>query len=188
MKRVFMVHGFGGRPDDHWFPWLSLELSARGFSVHAPSMPYPKKPTVAEWVAHLAAVVGKPDAETYFVGHSLGCITIVRYLASLRGRVRVGGCVFVAGFSGNINIPQIAEFYTLPVDVESARRHARGFVCIFSDNDRDVPLPRSLEFAEALGAKAVLEKGKRHFTGSAGVTALPAAFSALMSLSSRVSL
>ena len=203
MKRVFRIHGWDGRPDNHWFPWLSLELKADGFEVFAPQMPHAAEPKVSEWLSFLREYVGRPDKDTYFVGHSLGCITIARYLAELSGTpsasgispskegerkkkegVRVGGCVFVAGFSGNISIPEIREFYELPFDAEKAKLHSDKFVMIFSDNDERVPMGKSLEFAKQLGAKTILERGKNHFRTKDGVTALPSALSALLKMSS----
>lgn len=184
MKRVFLVHGWEGRPGNHWFPWLTLELRANGFEVSAPQMPHAREPKVKEWLEFLKQYVGRPDKDTYFVGHSLGCITIARYLANLPPKTRIGGCVFVGGFSGRLNIPEIREFYELPFDGEQARAHCGKSVMIFSDNDSYVPMEKSLEMARQLGAKTILERGKGHFTATDGVTALPSVLSALLKMSS----
>ncbi len=198
-KRVFLVHGWEGRPDNHWFPWLSWELKARGFEVYAITMPNPDEPKVSEWISAIKSAVGRPTAETYFVGHSLGCIAIVRYIVQMPVKAKIGGCIFVAGFSGDLNIPEIAEFYLPPQTAargqnadrtrtdaeffESAKQHCDKFVTIFSDNDECVPMARSLEFQKALGAKGILERGKGHFSKSEGVDALPSAFNELMIMS-----
>ena len=196
MKRVFLIHGFEGRPNNHWFPWLALELKANGFEVSAPHMPpgtqmhadnergYTRMPRVKEWLEFLKEYAGKPDKDAYFVGHSLGCITIARYLAELPPKVKVGGAVFVAGFSGRLNIPEIREFYELPFDAEKTKQHCDKSVMIFSDNDSYVPMEKSLEMARQFGAKTILERGKGHFTTKDGVTALPSALSALLKMSS----
>ena len=191
-KRVFLVHGWDGRPDNHWFPWLSLELKANGFSaqggpasgweVNAPQMPHAPKPRVKEWLEFLKEYVGKADKDTYFVGHSLGCITTARYLEIRSSKTRIGGAVFVAGFSGRINVPEVREFYELPFNSEKARLHSDKFVMIFSDNDPYVPMEKSLEMARQLGAKTILERGKGHFTAGDGVTSLPSALSALLKM------
>ena len=199
-KRAFLIHGWEGRPDGNWFPWLALELKALGWEVNAPQMPNAATPKVSEWLKFLKDYVGKPDKDTYFVGHSLGCITIARYLAELpmksisplnlplgkgeRGErgARVGGCVFVAGVSGRLNIPEIREFYELPFAQEKAKAHCNKFAMIFSDNDQYVPVERSLEFAEQLGAKTILERGRGHFCTSDGVAALPSALSAILKM------
>ena len=138
---------------------------------------------VSEGVTEIRAAVGRPTAATYFVGHSLGCIATLRYLETLLPQAKVGGSVFVAGFSGNLNIPEISEFYSLPLDMGKAKSHCPKFVTIFSENDSDVSMERSLEFQKALGAKAILERGKGHFTKSDGVDALQSAFKSLIAMS-----
>lgn len=197
MKRVFLIHGFEGRPDNHWFPWLSLELKANGFEVSAPQMPtgtriyadkerrWTQMPRVKEWLAFLREYVGKPNKNTYFVGHSLGCVTIARYLAELPPKVNIGGAVFVAGFSGRLDIPEIREFYELPFDAEKAIEHCGKSVMIFSDNDSYVPMEKSLQMARQCGAKTILERGKGHFTAEDGVTAVPSVLSALLKMAAK---
>lgn len=185
MKRVFLIHGWEGKPNGNWFPYLSLELKANGFEVNAPQMPHAGTPKVTEWLSFLKEYVGKPDKDTYFVGHSLGCIAIARYLEALSPKAKIGGCVFVAGFSGRINVPEIAEFYSLPFNPDKAKAHSDNFVMIFSDNDQYVPMEKSLEMAKQFGAKTILERGKGHFTAREQVTTLPSALNALLRISSQ---
>ena len=182
-KRVFLIHGWGGKPDNHWFPWLSWELKARGFEVYALTMPHADMPKVSEWIAAIKDAVGRPNAETYFVGHSLGCIATLRYLEAQPSKAKVGGAIFVAGFLSDLGISEIAEFTSIPFDVAKAKSHCPKFVAIFSDNDSYVSLPRSLEFQKAIGAKAVLERGKGHFSKSEGVEALPSVFKNIIEMS-----
>ncbi len=181
MKRAFLIHGWEGRPDGNWFPWLSLELKARGWEVNAPQMPSSKTPDTKAWVDFLRKYVGRCDLNTYFVGHSFGCATIARYLAELPPKSKAGGVLFVAGFSGKLIIPDFANF-DLPIEAGLSRKQCGKFVCIFSDNDTDVPLEKSLVFAKELGAKTILERGKGHFCTSDGVTALPSVLSSLLKM------
>lgn len=71
MKRVFIVHGWAGFPEEGFFPWLKSELIKRGFSVFVPVMPNALAPKIEEWIPFLSEQVGKPDSETYFVGHRI---------------------------------------------------------------------------------------------------------------------
>lgn len=183
-KRVFLIHGWDSRPNNHWFPWLIAELKARYFTVEALSMPTPATPHVKEWIATIKDAVGTPDEHTYFVGHSLGCIAIVRYLESLPKKSKVGGAIFVAGFSGNISIPELTEFYGTaekPIDFERVKLICPKIMTIFSDDDTVVPLIKGISFAKALGAKVIIEKGKGHFCKNDGVTALPVVLETLTS-------
>lgn len=74
------------------------ELETKGFTVIVPQLPDTDSPRIQKWVPALAASVATPDEETYFVGHSIGCQTIARYLEGLPEGRNVGGAVFVAGF------------------------------------------------------------------------------------------
>lgn len=50
-----------------------------------------------KYIKHLAALVGPggPDEQTYFVGQSIGCQVILRYLARLPPDTKVSECVFM---------------------------------------------------------------------------------------------
>jgi len=103
MKRAFIIHGWGGSPEEGWLLWLKNELEKREFEVYVPGMPDSKHPKMDAWLERLKKDVGTPDENCYFVGHSLGCISILRYLEGLSQDQQIGGAVLVAGFS-DINI------------------------------------------------------------------------------------
>jgi|GEM_PF-5523511 len=98
MKRAVIVHGYKGKPETNWKPWLKAELEANGYAVTVPAMPEAEQPIARAWHDKLTETVGQPDADVYLIGHSLGCITILRYLESLPENQKVGGVVLVAGF------------------------------------------------------------------------------------------
>lgn len=189
-KRVFIVHGWDGYPEEGWFPWLKKELEEKGFEVFVPQLPEAHKPKIENWVPHLSEVVGKADENTYFVGHSMGCQTIARYLETLPENVNVGGAVFVAGFfkrlTGLEDDPDVQEvdnqWLGTPIDFEKVKSHLPKSVAIFSDDDPWVPLDNQDDFRDKLGSEIVIEKNMGHFSGSNGVTKLPAALDSLLSL------
>src|SRR5687767_5502396 len=94
MKRVFVIHGWDGSPTSDWIGWTAEELQKRGYEAVAPQMPHTEHPTVEEWVAHLRSVMGTPDKQTHFIGHSVAGLAIMRYLQTID--TKVGGAVFVA--------------------------------------------------------------------------------------------
>src|SRR3989344_3515952 len=99
MKRVFIIHGWEGYPEEAWFPWVKQELEKRRFEVFVPVMPdILGNPEIERRVNFIKELVGNPDKDTYFIGHSIGCQSIIRYLQTLPKEVRVGGAVFVAGW------------------------------------------------------------------------------------------
>ena len=98
MKRMFIVHRWDGTPKSDWYPWLKKELEKKGFKVEVPEMPNTSEPKINDWVAHLKKVVGKLDSKTYFIGHSIGCQAIMRFLEKEDYNGKVGNIVFVAGW------------------------------------------------------------------------------------------
>lgn len=82
--RLFIVHGYTASPDSHWFPWLKAELEARDVRVEVLAMPDPHHPKPAAWDAAMDSLVRDHDERTFLLGHSLGCITILRQLDWLR--------------------------------------------------------------------------------------------------------
>jgi len=188
-KRVFLIHGWEGAPDNHWFPWLTHKLVKKGFTVFAPAMPNTEEPKIREWVNELSRVVCVPDKDTYFVGHSIGCQAILRFLEQLPVGQKVGGVVFVAGFFTLTSLETREEkdiarpWLTTPIDFDKVKKHTKKFVALFSDDDEDVPIENKGFFEERLRAKTLVEHEKGHFCMSDGVTELPSALDAVLEMS-----
>ncbi len=93
-KRVFIIHGWGGSPEEAIHNWLKKSLEKKGFSVFVPEMPDTENPVIEKWVTHLGKIAKNPDKDTYFIGHSIGCQTILRYLENISSKL--GGVILVA--------------------------------------------------------------------------------------------
>ena len=179
-KRVFIVHGWDGYPKEGWFPWLKKELENEGFKVFVPQLPEPDRPLIQNWVPALAKAVGKPDGQTYFVGHSMGCQTIVRYLESLPEGLQIGGAVFVAGFLKELtnleddSVEIGKHWLEAKIDFKKVKSHLNKSVAIFSDNDPWIPLDNQNDFRDKLGSKIIIKHSMGHFSGSRdGIIELP---------------
>ena len=183
MKRAVLIHGWEGYPEEGWRPWLKEKLEAENFKVFVPAMPDINHPQMSAWVGHLAKIVGTPDEDCYLIGHSLGCITILRYLETLNNYQKVGGAVLVAGFTSNLGYEELGSFFTSPIDWEKIKPHCSKFVAIHSDNDPYVSLHYGNFFKEKLGAEVIIEHDKKHFSGDDGIMDLPSALDAVLKLS-----
>jgi hypothetical protein len=189
-KRVFIIHGWDGYPEENWFPWLKKELESKGFEVYVPQLPDSGIPRIQKWIPKLAETVGNADEQTYFIGHSLGCQTIARYLESLPKNIKVGGAVFVAGFfkrlTGPEDEPGVPEtdrhWLDTPLDLEKVKSHLPKSIAIFSDNDPYVPLDNQDDFRDKLGSRIIIEHNMYHFSKSHGITQLPIALESLLNI------
>ena len=189
MKQAFLIHGWGGSPEEGWSPWLKNELEKREFEVYTPTMPDSKHPRMDTWLERIKEDVGTPDENCYFIGHSLGCITILRYLEGLSQDRQIGGAVLVAGVSDiNItvgdyeDIQELKTFFETELDFEKVKKHCGKFIAIHSDNDPYVDLRYADIFQEQLGAEIIVKQRKGHFSGDDGISELPSALESVLKL------
>lgn len=186
-KKLIIVHGWEGSPNSDWLPWLRGEMERRGWEVHVPALPNAKNPKIHEWLPALALVADKVDENTFMVGHSLGCITVLRFLENLPEEVQIGGAILVAGFDNPLNSRELEDFFAAPINWEKAKRNCKKFVSIHSEDDPVVPVDNSVRFKNKLDAKETVVSGYRHFAGEHGITSLPLVLQELLEISDRTS-
>jgi len=182
MKKVYIIKGRGGKPEHGWYQWLAEELKRKGFQVFLPQMPNTDMPTINEWVGALRSIAPTPDEETYFVGHSIGCQTILRYLVTLPPETKLNNVILVAPWVSLDektmaeepgSIPIARPWIETPIDFDKAKLHPKKFICLFSDNDTYVPPDNQKFFQEKLSAEIIIDKGKGHFDKDSGIKELP---------------
>ena len=89
MKKIILIHCWGGKPNYCWYPKAKEELEKEGFQITIPQMPNSDYPEYSEWLKTIQKVAGEVDENTYLIGHSLGCITILRYLEGLKEEKKI---------------------------------------------------------------------------------------------------
>lgn len=182
-KKLIIVHGWEGSPERDWLPWLKGEMERKGWEVLVPAMPNAAEPKVSEWVPSLAQASGKVDENTFMVGHSLGCITILRFLDNLPENASIGGAILVAGFDNALKHRELVSFFEAPINWEKAKRKCAKFVSIHSEDDSAVPVDNSVRLKNNLDAKKIVVNGYGHFAGDNGVTSLPLVLQELLDIS-----
>jgi len=188
-KRVFIIHGWDGSPQDGWFPWLKSELEKHNFEVYVPELPNPEEPRIDAWVKTLKNAVGVANEDTYFVGHSIGCQTIARFLETLPENIKVGGIVFVAGYFESLSnleddpvVKSVAkEWLETPIDLAKVKTHFKRSVAIFSDNDPYVQSSNIEAFEKIFKSKIITEHNMQHFGNETGIKELPVVLDSLLS-------
>lgn len=187
MKRVIIIHGWDGSSHKDWIPWVTEGLKKLGYEIFCPDMPHTKNPTIEDWVPLLSQVVGVPDRNTYFIGHSIGCQTILRYLDThhFKQSETVGGAIFVAGWFNLENLEDketeeiVKPWIETPIDFEKIKSVLPKSTLIISDNDPYGAFEENKKKFSALGSKIVVLFGAGHITAEDGFTELPLIFSKL---------
>ncbi len=177
-RTLTIIPRWAGHSDSDFYPWLIRERPSGFDTVRAREMPDPKQPTIPAWVSALTSAVGTtPAPGTVLMGHSVGCQTVLRYLATLPPGSTVEGVLLVAAW-WNVDKPwdSLRPWTDTPVDLARARTASRRFVVLLSDND---PFTSDFQengrlWRERLGAEVVLVPGARHFNGAQELAVLDA--------------
>ena len=179
MKKIYLVHCWGGKIEHGWYPWIKKQLKNSNVEVILTNMPDTENPNISKWISKLDSVVDVLDEETYFIGHSIGCQAILRYLET-KNITRIGGIFFVAPWldlikenledgSGKIAEPWI----NTSIDLNKVKQFTDSIVCIFSSNDYFVSLEQEKEFRNKLNAKTIIMENKGHISAEDGINELP---------------
>lgn len=185
--RVVLLHGARGSPDTNWFPWLATELAGRNVSVSRPRLPTPDGQSLPAWLdAYDRAVPSRPTLPTILVGYSLGAAFALRLVE--RAREPFAGLFLVAGFDGALGLPDYDDinrsFFATPFDWTAIReRRGPACRCWAGEDDPYVPLPRSREVADRIGAFLAVVPGGGHLGAAAGFGPFPALRDAVLAAS-----
>ena len=179
-KRLFIIHGWNFDPKMHWYPWIKKEFEKKGFKVEVPVMPNTSKPEINAWVSHLKKIVGELNEDTYFIGHSIGCQTIMRFLEKENYNGKIGKVIFVAGWFklGNLEDEEVKEianpWINTPINFNKVKEKISNLTVFLSSNEPYNYIEENkMTFEEKLKAKVIILDNKGHFTEEDGVNKLP---------------
>lgn len=167
MKKIFIIHGFGGIPNGGWISWLMAELAKMKIYACALPMPDARKPIVSKWIGEIAhAVDNSPEDEIYLVGHSLGATAVLKYLEQMENK-KIAGAILVSGLISPLepSNPEskyraIDSFVVPSIDLSKVKNKADKFIVLHSIDDPAVPFVNAEKISSALDCELVkLEKG-----------------------------
>jgi predicted alpha/beta hydrolase family esterase len=181
--KVYLIHGYTGSPESDLFPWIIEKLSGIGFTITAFHMPNPDFPIAAEWDRYLDDNIRELNEDTYFICHSLGCVTLLRYLNKQSVKVKIGGAILASGFVERLHkYPMLWDFVDIDLDMKKLIAMVEKR-CVFSaPNDTIVDYKYSQELARLFDAKIITIDGGGHFIGQEGFSEFPKLFEELCAM------
>ena len=178
--KVYVVHGYTSSSEAEWFPWLKRKLTYDGIDVTVFDMPNPDAPVASEWDEHLDKNIEMRDENTYFIGHSLGCITLLRYLEKQPLNTTIGGVILTSGFVESLpNYPNLHPFIKADLDMKKLIKMARNRCVVSAPDDSIVPYKYSCELARRFDAKLITVENGGHFIGQEGFFEFPQVYDEL---------
>lgn len=173
-KNIYIVHGYKAHADKHWFPWLIEQLKSDQTTIKSLTLPNPEEPIFEEWAEAIDQQIHGLDEDTYFIGHSLGTITLLKYLSQRLGEDKIGGLVLVAPFDTHLAAhPELDSFISHSIDYELLANHIDNRHIFCSANDTTVPAELSEEISIKLFTTIQQMKDCGHFCECDGMTTFP---------------
>lgn len=171
MKKIFIVHGFGGIPNAGWIPWLMEELAKKGIYACALPMPDSKKPVVSRWIEEIShAINNSPEDEIFLVGHSLGATAVLKYLESIPEDKKISGVLLISGLVSPLDpknpesIYRAIDSFVVPeIDFEKVKNKSGKFAVLHSADDPAVPFFHAEKISSTLNCELVRVEEGGHF-------------------------
>ena len=181
---IYLIHGFTASSKANWFPWLREQLQIDGIEIIIPDMPNTNDPYLLPWLEKIEKVADELNDNTIFIGHSLGCITALRYI--LKKDIKIKGIILVSGFMDEnpmeIQREGLSEFVDEDVDIERIKALIPYRVAITALDDDIVPTEATKKMAGKLDAELIELSSGGHFIDRDGYTEFPVLLNLLNSL------
>ncbi|PHM51360.1 RBBP9/YdeN family alpha/beta hydrolase [Xenorhabdus sp. KK7.4] len=183
-KKVIIIHGYTASPSSNWFPWLKEVLTEQGAEVIVPEMPESLSPTPEEWAKKLMEIAPNVDDNTIFIGHSLGCVALLRHLEAIKDSTdKIGGYILVSAFdSVQSTMPELASFTLQPLNYAFLCEVTAHRVSIISSNDEIVSPESSHALANSLQTEIINIENAGHFLDREGFIRLLPVYDALKAM------
>lgn len=171
MKKVYIIHCWEGASNLFWIPQIAEYLRNLGYDVITPDMPNTDEPKIDEWVGHLKEIAKDMDEKTIFIGHSIGCQTIMRFLAEQNKKIEK--CIFVAGWFDLVNLEdegskEIARpWIETKIDFAKIKQNVSDVLTVLGEDDKWVVADKTKkEFESNLNARVEILEGYGHMDDS----------------------
>lgn len=169
----------GRKKDDGWYPWIEEKIRDENNKVIRFNMPNTENPKIEEWVSELNNQVDNIDENTYFIGHSIGSQTILRYLKT-KNVDKIGGILFIAPWLDLLSEAIADEesyntaqpWLNTPINFDKIKNITKNITCIFLDDDYFVSIDQKDKFEKLLNAKTIVVIRKGHISAEDGVNEL----------------
>jgi len=182
MKTAYIIHGWDGSPEEPMHKWIKNQLEKRKYKVIAPKMPNPEKPKIKPWLNKIAEISSNVGNEDIFIGHSVGCQAVLRYISTLKNK-KISKIILIAPWmhldektieEEGEEVKEMAKpWMETPINWVNIKKNCNEIIAIFSDNDPYVPLSNADLFKKKLNSKILILHKKGHFDPSSGIKELP---------------
>jgi len=163
MKKVLILHGWGGSDEPHWQAWLQQELLKLNYEVSFPKFPQRDLPNLDDWLAVL-----KDEFERFqpdiVACHSLANILWFHFVDTYDIK-EIEKLMLVAPVRKNCDIEELQSFfpYPLPKNLKS-----KEIIMVGSTNDIYLSVDEAIELQSELNIGLKILENAGHINADSG--------------------
>lgn len=163
MKKVLILHGWGGSDEPHWQWWLAGQLKEKNYEVSFPSFPNQDFPDFDEWMKTLEKEYNKfqPDI---VVCHSLANILWFHFAAKNELK-ELDKLMLVAPVRKTCDIEEIKTFFPYPIPTQL---NAKEIIMVGSTNDPYLNVDEAIELHAELNVGLKILDDAGHINAESG--------------------
>lgn len=172
MNNIFIIHGSFGSNIENWFPWLKEKIDNENTLVTIPQFPINELQSYSNWkeLMDYYFKLGLINESSILIGHSIGCMFIVKYL--LEKKIRVNKIILVSGFNNYKLIEEFdrvnESFFMSETEFSELKKFVNDIITFYSNNDPYIKLDELKRFAKSINSNEILIEDAGHFNISAG--------------------
>jgi len=169
MKELYLIDGYGGSPKVNWLDWVGNQIG-NDFQVKKVFVARPSESIVDKFDRALVEQINEVE-DAYFVCHSLGCVSLLRYLINSKRRPK--GIIFVSPFDQHISEYDMFDDFFVHDSLEFVSMASHNSIVISGQDDPIIPWQFSQQIAKKLTIPFLLLPTGGHFRATEGVITLP---------------
>ncbi|MCT4396468.1 RBBP9/YdeN family alpha/beta hydrolase [Periweissella beninensis] len=181
-KHIYLVHGYQSSPHANWFDWLKTQLKFKNQQqLNVLHLPTPNHPNPGAW-DHACHTTITANGDLILIGHSLGCMQILRFLQQHPDLKQVN-VILVGGFSEHLTtLPELDAFTNYQLNFQQLKQQISHLTVFAAKNDAIVNFEYTAKLAHNLNGSFVLLPTGHHFMGSEGYVKLPVVYNELLKI------
>jgi len=163
MKKVLILHGWGGSDEPHWQWWLGKQLEKKDYKVSFPDLPNRDLPSFDEWMQILYEEF-KQFQPDIVVCHSLANILWFHFVEKYSIKT-LDKLMLVAPVRKSCKIKELQSFfpYPLPADLK-----AEEIIMVGSTNDPYLSIEEAIELQSQLNIGLKILDDAGHINADSG--------------------
>ncbi len=171
MKKVLILHGWGGSDEPHWQWWLANQLKEKNYKVSFPNFPNRDVPKLDSWMDTLKKEFDhfQPDI---VVCHSLANILWFHFVHQYKLK-ELDKLMLVAPVSKKCAIKELQSFFPYPIPNQL---NAKEIIMVGSTNDPYLSVEEAIELHSQLNVGLKILENAGHINAHSGFGELSCTF------------